>query len=106
MRVLINGQAAVGARTGVGHYTAELARCLQSGAGADEVVCFQPDWLAGAKQSLSWLRDRIDDPRAASGPSAGDRSFRLSWRQWVLWQIKQAGLRVSDDRLRAMSRRG
>ncbi len=46
MRVLLNGMASVGARTGIGHYTGELLRRLREQAGPESVDFFPPPWLA------------------------------------------------------------
>src|SRR5438445_155394 len=37
MRVIVNQLAALGAKTGIGHYTVELLRCLRQQAGADQI---------------------------------------------------------------------
>lgn len=104
MRVIINGQCTAGARTGVGHYAAEIAHSLQSICAPDEVVCVQPDPLAGLKRQFSPVRAWMDaGPKGASGPSAADRSFSPSWKQWALTQVKQASLAVTGVRFRRLS---
>ena len=45
MRVLLNQLPAPGPKTGIGHYIAELERCLRPQAAADEVVTYPPAWL-------------------------------------------------------------
>ena len=56
MRVLVNGVISLGARTGIGHYTAELYRSLAPHAGADEVHCFPSPWVRRARGA--WARVR------------------------------------------------
>ncbi len=45
MRVVVNELSALKQRTGVGHYTAELLRCLREQAGPEEVAVFPTGWL-------------------------------------------------------------
>lgn len=107
MRVLVNGQCTAGRRTGIGHYTAEVVRCLTGLLGPECVTCYQPDPFVGLKQRLAWLRDWADSGASPSpGSGAAPGTPRLSWRQWALWKIKHAGLAVMAHRLRAESRRG
>ena len=56
MRVLINASAAAGTRTGIGHYTKQLVRCLRAQAAADEVRCF-PSGLVRKARAV-WTRVR------------------------------------------------
>src|SRR5436190_384351 len=46
VRILFNLEAALGQRTGVGHYTAELFRCLVARAAPDEVIGLPVRWRA------------------------------------------------------------
>jgi glycosyltransferase involved in cell wall biosynthesis len=48
MRVVVNQWSAIGHRTGVGHYTRELLRCLREQAGGDRVDAYPRDWLCWA----------------------------------------------------------
>jgi alpha-1,3-rhamnosyl/mannosyltransferase len=104
MRVLINGLAAAGARTGVGHYTAELVRALPTVASAgDEAVCFQPDWARQLKHGWAWLRSWMAPARATqvvAGPP------RVTFRSRLLDLAKQAGLRLYRQRFTAKARSG
>ena len=70
MRVLVNRYAALGARTGVGHYTVELLRELrQLAPGRIEVT--PHDWLFEAEQLWMRLRPYFNPSRAESaGASA------------------------------------
>jgi alpha-1,3-rhamnosyl/mannosyltransferase len=52
MRVVLNQWAAIGPRTGVGHYAAQLASLLPEQAGGDEVVLFPPPVLHRVKKFL------------------------------------------------------
>ena len=104
MRVLINGLAAAGARTGVGHYTAELARALPETASVgDQAVCFQPDWARQLKHGWAWLRGWLAPARATqvvAGPP------RVTLKSRLLDTAKQVGLRFYRQRFAAMARSG
>jgi alpha-1,3-rhamnosyl/mannosyltransferase len=56
MRVVVNLMSVRGRKTGVGHYAAELLRCLGTQAGNDRIDVFPPPWL-GHTQDL-WRRTR------------------------------------------------
>jgi len=71
MRVIVNGLATFGPRTGIGHYTAELLRRLPG----DEVVPFR-DGLASLRQAWGWCRDHLDKPATTEAPGVARRSWR------------------------------
>jgi glycosyltransferase involved in cell wall biosynthesis len=84
MRVLINRYPALGLKTGVGHYTIELLRCLKEQAGP-QIHVSPPDWLFRAEQC--WTRARpylelgadpreTDRPLSAAPPSARARAWK------------------------------
>jgi alpha-1,3-rhamnosyl/mannosyltransferase len=54
MRVLVNQLAAIGQRTGVGHYTAQLLRCLRDQAQGDEIDACPQGWMWLVTQA--WTR--------------------------------------------------
>jgi len=104
MRVLINGLAAAGAKTGVGHYTAELVQALPRVAPpGDEVVCFQPDWARQLKAGWAWLR-RWLAPAQATRVVAG--LPRPTLRSHLLDAAKQVGLQFYRRRFAALARQG
>jgi alpha-1,3-rhamnosyl/mannosyltransferase len=104
MRILLNGLAAAGTRTGVGHYTAELALALRAEARpGDEVVCFQPDWARQLKRSWAWLRGWMS-PAAATPVRGGPPRQTLKTR--LLDLAKHVGLRLYEQRFQATARRG
>jgi glycosyltransferase involved in cell wall biosynthesis len=53
VRVVVNQLVALRQKSGVGHYTAQLLRCLQEKAGEDRVDGFPAGWLARACQGKS-----------------------------------------------------
>jgi alpha-1,3-rhamnosyl/mannosyltransferase len=68
MRVVVNELATLGRRTGVGHYTAELVRCLRRHTSPGTIIGFPDPLMRRVRQLWSWLRQF----RAAkSGPPGG-----------------------------------
>ena len=45
MRVVVNQLAALGLRTGIGHYTMELLRCLRDQTICQEIHSFPEGWV-------------------------------------------------------------
>src|SRR5262245_42872632 len=104
MRVLINGLSAAGARTGIGHYTTEVARELVRLAGGEAIHVFQPDWARQAKRWLTGLRRRVERPEA---PCDGPRDLaRLGLKSALVDRVRRVGLGVYRWRFRGVSRRG
>lgn len=88
MRVVVNQLVALRQKTGIGHYTAQLLRCLQEQAGEDEIDAFPTGWLArltqglvpsgaAAKQKQPRLRFRV--PRALKETLRRCSQSALSW---------------------------
>jgi alpha-1,3-rhamnosyl/mannosyltransferase len=71
MRVLVNSLTAAGVRTGIGHYTHELLRCLRGLAGPGEITTFPGPLLRGARalagRAQTWLPRR----RGGTAPDGG-----------------------------------
>src|SRR5262245_19583364 len=72
MKVVVNQLAASGRKTGIGHYTVELLRCLQEQAGLDEVTPFPQGWFWRLREAGARLRCRVeaDTGLAAARPLA------------------------------------
>jgi alpha-1,3-rhamnosyl/mannosyltransferase len=73
MRVVVNQLAALGLKTGIGHYTVQLLRCLRAQAGPDRVEGFPEGWVrrtrafcAQARPFLEGTKTGPIQPRAAS----------------------------------------
>ncbi|MFN4260426.1 MAG: glycosyltransferase family 4 protein [Gemmataceae bacterium] len=64
MRVIVNQLVALGRKTGVGFYAAELMRCLRAQAGTDEIVSYPPPWLEGGYARLASVWDRLQGRKA------------------------------------------
>ena len=48
MRVIVNELSALKPKAGIGHYTAELLRCLRTHPGEDQIDGFPAGWLRRA----------------------------------------------------------
>jgi alpha-1,3-rhamnosyl/mannosyltransferase len=71
MRVVVNQLAALGRRTGVGHYTAELLRGLRAQAPPGTITAFPGPVTRRAREVWTWLRQRWERPATGGGdPSA------------------------------------
>src|SRR5262249_58442016 len=95
MRVLVNRLAPVGPKTGVGHYTAELLRCLHAQAGPDRIDAFPDGWLWHLRQQ--WSR-----PRADAVPPPADPTSRPRGSPWGqgLDAVRACGRRLLEWRVR------
>ncbi len=69
MRVVLNGLSASGSKTGVGHYTAQLLRCLAAQRGGDELDVFPQGWVRQAYAMRGWLRAWLRPPAAIPRPA-------------------------------------
>src|SRR6516164_7174092 len=92
MRVVVNQQAALGLKTGIGHYTNELLRCLHAQAGADEIEVF-PDGLVrrlreAAARARPFLEERRHHPPAANSRAPGRWDLL---RQSAIRSVRQEG---------------
>jgi glycosyltransferase involved in cell wall biosynthesis len=80
MRVILNTLSVSGLRTGVGHYTAELLRCLHAQAGGDTIDYFPGPWLRHAYAGWTLLsRGRPRTGPAPAGPTSPPPVPRLGW---------------------------
>jgi alpha-1,3-rhamnosyl/mannosyltransferase len=96
MRVLVNGLSTIGPRTGVGHYTAELVRCLKEAA-PEEAHCFAPTWA----RCKAWLSP---SSRPAPAPASAGVA-RRSLRGGVLSGLRTLSRGVLGWQLRREARR-
>lgn len=91
MRIVLNYLAAAeAARTGVGHYTAELLRCLREQAGDDVIDTFPGPW--GERAQAAWMsfrRARV--PSSGSSLSRPSKPVRVSLRQRLFGGVRACG---------------
>jgi alpha-1,3-rhamnosyl/mannosyltransferase len=102
MRVLVNGLPAAGAKTGIGHYTSQLLRCLREQAGTDSIHSFGQGWMEKAKSVWGQVRARAERTGALPAPGAG----RPGWKARALDLVRRGGQAVIAHQFRAASRRG
>ncbi len=106
MRVLVNGLTASGGRTGIGHYTAELLRCLHAQAVDTVIDCFPSPWIRQTRHA--WIRLRPWLESSASPPPAlavtGINSSP-NWRQQMLRRLRSLGGSLLAHNLRSYCRR-
>jgi alpha-1,3-rhamnosyl/mannosyltransferase len=104
MRVVLNYLPATGARTGVGHYTAELLRCLRTQAAEDEVIDpFPGSW--GQRAHSLWLKCRRDGQMAAANAqTSAPTSTRLNLKQQLVHLVRNCGRAVRGLSFRNLCR--
>src|SRR5205823_2088566 len=96
VRILFNLEAALRQRTGVGHYTAELFRCLAAQAAPDEVIGLPVRWRA-LHARLHAAIDRVAGPirqrkeRLLAEPPAVGLLSRL-WQRWRRLRLRDRAL--------------
>lgn len=92
MRVLVNGLAAAGPMTGIGHYTMQLLRCLYAQADDEEIHAFPNRWLRQARSLWVHLRSRLE---RSSQPNAGTfkpaTTRERSWHERAMRALRSSG---------------
>ncbi|MGD9713902.1 MAG: glycosyltransferase family 4 protein [Thermomicrobiales bacterium] len=102
MRVLLNTLTVEGPRTGIGHYTGELLRCLRRG-WPDVVETFPPGWLRQAR--AAWAR-HSQQGGASGGPASWWNRIRQTVRESVLGLARSGGRTLIRMAFREAIRRG
>lgn len=73
MRVVVNRLAALGMKTGIGHYTLELIRCLRQQAHPDVIAAYPRGWVRRAREVCAQARPYFEgrkQPAPAGTPRA------------------------------------
>src|SRR6266849_2221624 len=78
MRVVVNQLAGLGPKTGIGHYTAELLRCLREQATADEIEDYPTGWLRRAGRTFKGARARMADRSTQQSPLSRHHSSLIT----------------------------
>lgn len=89
MRVVLNQSVTLGARTGIGHYTAELLRCLNE-AMAGSVTAFPQGWVCRAARASIKARAALGRTTgsaslASARPTVRARLQRCAWNLMRRW---------------------
>ncbi len=110
MRVLVNGLAAAGPKTGIGHYIAQLLRCLSEQADAEEIDSFPNRWLCQARSLWARVRSRLE--RGSSQPPvtpihvSANAVRKLTWRGRAMRSLRASGQWLLARNFRAAYQRG
>jgi glycosyltransferase involved in cell wall biosynthesis len=89
MRVIVNRLVALGRKTGIGHYTTQLLRCLHEQAAWGEIEEFPSGWLRRAQEACLGSRPRREGGRPAAGRQDGSALAGL--RDAALGCLRQGG---------------
>jgi glycosyltransferase involved in cell wall biosynthesis len=106
MRVLINGLSMAGAKTGIGHYTAELYRSLAPHAGEDEVHCFPAQWVRRARGAWARVRPWLERAAPAPAPAATTNQTPTSAGRRTFGGLRSVGQTLLTRHFRATCRKG
>ncbi|HVS38816.1 MAG TPA: glycosyltransferase family 1 protein, partial [Gemmataceae bacterium] len=95
MRVLVNDLWSSGAKTGIGHYTAQLMQAMRRQAVGDQIESFPGPWLTAAHGLGRRMRSALQrEAKGKTGPSPH------GWRAWCVRQARSLGRGVLTLHLR------
>jgi alpha-1,3-rhamnosyl/mannosyltransferase len=101
LRVVVNRLLAAGSKSGIGHYVAELLRCLQAQAGPDRIDSFPGGWLWRA-QSLGARLRPLFEGRKPAAPAAAPRP---SWRARLFASLRECSQQLLQSSFRRLCAR-
>jgi alpha-1,3-rhamnosyl/mannosyltransferase len=99
MRVVVNRGTALGLRTGIGHYTAELLRCLHEQTAPGEIEEFPRGWLGRAGAACARTRPRLEAHAAHKG---GRRSALAALRGAAMHWLREGSRALTAAYFRAV----
>jgi glycosyltransferase involved in cell wall biosynthesis len=108
VRVVVNALSASGSKTGVGHYTAQLLRCLAAQWEDGELEVFPQGWVRQAYALRSWLRAWLQPPRpptARTAPNPAGPIPAASSRGRLLGRIRSLSQFVQEQHFRRLCAR-
>jgi glycosyltransferase involved in cell wall biosynthesis len=88
MRVLVNQLPALGLKTGIGHYTVELLRCLRAQAAPDQIDGFPEGWVRRARAAAGRARPYLE---GGQGQGASSRPVLARLRSNALHYVRHVG---------------
>ena len=98
MRVVVNQLASLGVKTGIGHYTVELLRCLRQQAGNDQIESFPNGWVRRVREACTRLRPRLEG--CGRHPAETSRQASAGIRQKAVGHLRQVGRMVMAQHFR------
>ena len=102
MKILINQTLALRQKSGMGHYIADLIRCLAAQAGDDRLLLYPGPWtrmgMAGLQQ-MAGVFARIKKSLFAGkhGPAEGSKRLNAWGRRLQSWHFQAFGARCDAD---------
>jgi alpha-1,3-rhamnosyl/mannosyltransferase len=97
MRVVVNQIASLGQKTGIGHYTTELVRCMRQQCAKDAIEEYPTGWLRRAGRTFKRARPYLE-PSVHKSEISSPRS-QIS--ELLLGQIRHWGRSWAANRFRA-----
>jgi alpha-1,3-rhamnosyl/mannosyltransferase len=98
MRIVVNQIAGLGQKTGIGHYTTELLRCMRQQCGGDEIDEYPTGWMRRAGRTFKRARPYLESP----GTKSENRIPKLKISDFLLWQIRHWGRSWAAHRFRTV----
>jgi alpha-1,3-rhamnosyl/mannosyltransferase len=106
VRIVLNRLAAAGSKTGIGHYAAQLLRCLRAQAEPDAVEGFPRGWVRRAHAVGGRLRALLEPKKRLSGPGPRPAGPPLPpWRRRLVDSLRRCGRRLLERHFRALCTR-
>jgi len=105
LRVVFNRLLAAGSKSGIGHYAAELFRCLGEQAGTDRVEPFPQSWLWRFQAVGARLRPLLEPRRAAAATVAEPTTPRSLWRARLMGTLREYGQRWLEASFHSLCQR-
>jgi alpha-1,3-rhamnosyl/mannosyltransferase len=106
VRVVVNQLAALGVRTGIGHYTVELSRCLHQQASHGQIDTFPKGWVRRVREAGTRARPYLEGrPEAPQAGLPAPRPLLSTVRRQLLKYARQAGRAAIACHFRAICAR-
>jgi glycosyltransferase involved in cell wall biosynthesis len=107
VRVVVNGLSTSGSKTGVGHYTAQLVRCLSAQKrGIHQLDVFPQGWIGRAHALGGRVRAWLNPPLPPSERQASNANVPTpSWRGRLMAWMRSLGQVVLERHFRAFCAR-
>jgi glycosyltransferase involved in cell wall biosynthesis len=100
MRVVVNQLAALGQKTGIGHYTSQLLRCLRACSAPGEIESYPEGWLRYSRESFTRIRPYLEGSRPAGQAPTIGRAARVGWRSHAVGIVRQVGRSLTGTHFR------